>query len=149
MATATEDVQAAELERARQLGARAGDAADEATIRAINGTPDAELSSIDDLAEKEEPTPPMQIPIPGTTDNVSLVVGGAKPTITEVRLLGGAIPVVGEFKKGDEITLVVTAKVGAVEFVDSTDEWGTVTKTIRRHKMRMTSCKRAAVAADE
>lgn len=118
-------------------------AEDEAAIAAMNEKPDHEGgASIDDLAEGEQPTPPMQIPIPGTQDTVSAVVGGAKPTATEVRLLGGSLPVEGQFQKGDEVTLLVTAKVGSIELVDTTDEWGTVTKTIRRHKLRMTSVHR-------
>lgn len=144
-----------ELARARALAQGKGEggesADDKAAIAAANSTPDSESAggkSIDDMTDADTPTPPMQIPIPGTTDTISSVVGGAKPTVTEVRLLGGSLPVVGEFKKGDEITLIVTAKVGAVEFVDSQDEWGTTTKSIRRHKLRMTSVKRAAATTD-
>jgi hypothetical protein len=120
---------------------------DQEAIDAANERPDGdgpsdEAKSIEEMAEQDQPTPPMQIPLPGTQDTVSAVVGGGKPTSTEVRLLGGSLPVEGQFSKGEVVTLVVEARVGSVEFVDALDEWGTVTKTTRRHKLRMTSVKR-------
>lgn len=109
---------------------------------------DAEGVTIEEMArreaagEVEKPTPPMQMPLPGTAENISLSAGGQKPTSSEARLLGGSMPLEGQFAKGDVVMLLVEAKVGAVEFIDATDEWGKVQRTSRRHKLRMLSVKR-------
>ncbi len=107
---------------------------------------DAPPDSVEALAAEEpeeKPVPPMQIPLPGTENLISDRAGGANPTSSEARLLGGSLPIEGQFAKGDVVTLIVEAKVGSIEVVDATDDWGNVTNTKRRHKMRMLSVKRA------
>lgn len=107
--------------------------------------------SIDDRAEDpeaaddpEKPTPPMQLPLIGTSDKIGQSWGGARATSSEMRLLGGKQPIEGSYDKGEIIWLVVEAKVFNVGGVDFTDDWGTVTKTVRRHHARIISCRRAA-----
>lgn len=94
--------------------------------------------------EEPKPTPPMQIPLPGTVENISSSFGGSKPTSSEMRLLGGKMPIEGQFSKGDTVILVVEAKVTSVEGLDVQDDWGNVQRTIRRHKARMISVRRAS-----
>lgn len=97
----------------------------------------------DPEASAEKPTPPMQIPIPGTEQRITDVAGGSQPTSTEVRLLGGSLPVEGQFQGEETVTLLVEAKVGSVEVVYTTDDWGETKAVKRRHKLRMTSVRRA------
>jgi hypothetical protein len=109
---------------------------------------DAEGKTIEELAaEREaggdfdpdaaEPVPPTQIPLPGTFETISKSAGGAAPTSSEIRIVGHRRPVEGQYQKGDVIRLEVEAKIGEVAFIDTTDEWGTVQKTVRAHKARM------------
>jgi hypothetical protein len=115
---------------------------DEAAIAAANKIPEG--TSIDDLAEGEAEAPqkPMQIPLPGTLETISSTVGGPKPTSSEARLLGGSLPIEGQFPLDETVTLLVEVKVGAVEVVSTTDDWGNVKSVKRRHKMRMLSVRR-------
>lgn len=109
---------------------------------------DAEGRSIEDRAaegeddDPEKPTPPMQLPLQGTRDTIPQSWGGAKATSSEMRLMGGKQPIEGAFDKGEIVTLIVEAKVFHVGGVDFTDDWGTVTKTVRRHHARIISCSR-------
>lgn len=116
---------------------------DQAAIDAFN----EDGRSIDEMAESgedETPVAPMQIPIPGSIESISSSFGGQKPTSSEMRLLGGKMPIEGQFSKGDTVLLLVEAKVTAVEGVDFTDDWGTIERTARRHKARMISVRRAS-----
>lgn len=130
-----------------------GEGADEAAEADAAGKSVEELAEERDQAiaegrdpdaepEEEKPIPPMQMPLPGTRENISQSFGGARATSSEMRLLGGKQPIEGQFEKGEVITLVVEAKVFSVEGVDFTDDWGTVQKTVRRHKGRIISCRR-------
>lgn len=96
--------------------------------------------TIDDIPEEElgleEPY------IEGETGQLSLTVGGRGPDKATVKLRGGSINVEGQFEKGDEVTLVVTARIAEVHFVDRIDEHGVVTSTERRHFARMTGVRR-------
>lgn len=89
------------------------------------------------------PPKPMQIPIPGTIQGISTEPGGSAPTVSEARMLGGSLPIEGEFEGEEFVQLLVTAKVGEVAFVYTTDDWGNTTVVKRRHKMRMISVRRA------
>lgn len=97
----------------------------------------------EDVAEAK-PTPPMQVPLPGDFTTISDAFGGATPEFSEIRLLGGKMPIDGSFAKGTEIELVVRAKVTGVLGQDATDDWGRTTKTTRRHFARMVSVRRAS-----
>lgn len=95
--------------------------------------------------EPEPPRPPkpMQIPIPGTVQGISTDPGGSAPTVSEARLMGGSLPIDGEFEGEEFVELIVTAKVGEVDFVYTSDDWGNTKVVKRRHKMRMISVRRA------
>lgn len=113
-------------------------------IAAANSTPDVETTpddarSIEELAETEKPIAPSQMAIPGTRDRITLSAGGKPPTSSEARIMGSRRPIEGQFEKGEIVTLLVEAKVGAVEFIDTTDDWGNVQKTVRVQKFRMLS----------
>lgn len=98
--------------------------------------------------EVPKPTPPMQIALPGDWDTMADGFGGASPDSSEIRLLGGKMPIEGpiegSFPKGAEFDIVVRVKVTGVLGQDFTDDWGTVQRTVRRHMARMISVKRAA-----
>jgi hypothetical protein len=72
---------------------------------------------------------------------LSLDVGGKKPTGGSLRLTGGKIDIpTGQFKKGQKVAVLVEASVDAIEFVDIKDpKTGQVVGCDRRHKARITS----------
>lgn len=94
-------------------------------------------------AEVEAPVKPMQIPLPGDFTGLDDVAGGAQPTTSEARLLGGSLPIEGQFAGEEIVTLVVEAKVSEVHVVYTTDDWGQTKAVKRRHRMRMISVRRA------
>jgi len=68
---------------------------------------------------------------------LTLTVGGAKPEVSTVKLIGGKMDVSeGDFDKGAEIKLLIHARVSSVEFVDTYDQYGNLSGTERRHKVR-------------
>ena len=90
--------------------------------------------------EQEKPIPPMQLPLPGTRETISDRFGGAKPTRSEMRLMGGKQPITGSFDKGDEVMLLIRAKVFRAGGVDRLDVWGQTEETVREHQARIISC---------
>jgi hypothetical protein len=78
----------------------------------------------------------------GSDNQLSLSVGGKKPTASEFKVVGGAVAVEGQFKKGDIVRAHVTLRVGEVAFADKVDGEGTITDTTRRHKARIESIRR-------
>lgn len=116
---------------AEPLGPGADDENDERTLAAVP-------------EQEEKPTPPMQIALPGDWDTISSSFGGADPDSSEIRLLGGKMPIEGSFAKGSEFNVLVRVKVTGVIGQDVTDEWGTVDRTVRRHLARMISVRRVA-----
>lgn len=138
VATTTEEQQAQEdeLARARRRGkAAAASAPAEDSIEALAQEPQE--------PEEPKPTPPMQVPLPGDWDTISTEFGGKAPESSEIRLLGGKLPIEGSFPKGTEFDVLVRVKVTGVLGQDVTDEWGAVTRTVRRHMARMISVRRA------
>ena len=89
-------------------------------------------TTVEEMAEQEPEVLPMQIPLEGFTESITVTVGGAKPQSSAVALRGGKLPVEGEFQKGDEIELYVRARIAEIHFVDC-DDYGEVTGTERRH----------------
>lgn len=139
MATATEEETRKDVESAD----------DAETIAAVNAAGDGPVDdldkSIEDMADEvpePKPTPPMQIPIEGMNEGIGASFGGARPTVSEIRLLGGKMPLEGSFQKGDEFELIVRVKVNGVLGQDVLDDWGKVTRTVRRHMARMISVRR-------
>lgn len=94
---------------------------------------------------EEAPPPPklLQDALPGDWDSISDAFGGAAPEFSEIRLLGGKMPIEGSFAKGTEFDVLVRVRVTGVLGQDVTDDYGRTTKTIRRHMARMVDVRRA------
>lgn len=110
-----------------------GDAEAEA---AFNATEDADVGdaagqSIEDLAEQEPAEPPMQ-----GDYQLSLLVGGREPESSSIHLRGGALPLEGQFEKGDRVRIVVECVVAEVHFIDRLDDHGNVIGSERKHVAR-------------
>lgn len=94
-------------------------------------------------AVEPKPTPPMQIPLPGDFGSkITTEFGGRDPDTSEIRLLGGKMPIEGSFAKGTIIDLHVRVKVTGVLGQDTTDDFGETQHTTRRHLAHMLSVKR-------
>lgn len=110
--------------------------------------------ALDDVEEKDDelepeavaepkPTPPMQIPLPGDFGkSITTEFGGRDPDTSEIRLLGGKMPIEGSFAKGTILDLHVRVKVTGILGQDTVDAFGQEESTIRRHMARMISVKR-------
>lgn len=92
--------------------------------------------------EEPKPTPPMQIPLPGDWEAIGGEFGGRQPDRSEIRLLGGKMPIDGSFDKGTEFDILVRVKVTGVLGQDTVDAFGTEEGTVRRHFARMISVRR-------
>jgi hypothetical protein len=77
-----------------------------------------------------------QFTIPGTSSGLTVSAGGKRPTVSAAKLDGMTLRLVGEFKKGDRVRLVVDAVVRDVQFPDTLDKAGEVTLTTRKHIFR-------------
>jgi hypothetical protein len=102
------------------------------------GEPEASIADqADELEERLG-----QLPIPGTISELSLNAGGESPETASLKLLGGTLPVEGEFDKGDLVRVWVEGRVTEVAFVDHLGKDGYVEATERRHKVRMVRVRR-------
>lgn len=91
----------------------------------------------------DDPGPKLlQEALPGDWETISSEFGGAIPEFSEIRLLGGKMPIEGSFAKGTEFDVVVRCRVTGVLGLDVTDDYGRTTRTLRRHMARMVSVKR-------
>lgn len=139
--TVTED------ELAQRRGAHAGTEGppegegDEETPETIEGEAEEESETEEPVAEAK-PIPPMQIPLPGDWATISQEFGGRPPDTSEIRLLGGKMPIEGSFPKGTEMDLLVRVKVTGVLAQDRVDAFGVEEGTVRRHQARLISVKR-------
>lgn len=89
-------------------------------------------------AAAEPPKPKLlQEPIPGVWEAISSDFGGAAPDRSEIRLLGGKMPIDGSFPKGTEIDLLVRVRITGTLGQDLEDAYGTRGGTVRRHFARM------------
>lgn len=95
--------------------------------------------------EPPKPTPPMQIPLPGLDADITSAFGGRAPDTSEIKLLGGKMPIEGSFPKGTVLDLHVRVKVTGVLGQDTVDAFGQEESTIRRHMARMISVRRIEV----
>lgn len=95
------------------------------------------------MPPKEPPADPgpefdSEIVVKGTTEQLSFDVGGRGPTGSELRVVGGAIQVKGQFQKGQVIKAEVTLQVGEIAFRDKRDsQTGDVVDVKRAHKARI------------
>lgn len=87
----------------------------------------------DDAENPNSPALPAQEPLPGTGKQLTLLAGGEEPDSSEVKFRGGAVPLSGQYDKGDIIEVVLKIRVGEVAFADTHDKYGNVTSTVRRH----------------
>lgn len=83
-----------------------------------------------------------QMPIPGTGHQLTLDAGGEMPQTASMKLLGGSLPLEGEFDKGEIVRVWVEGRISEVTFVDRIGADGYVEGTERRHKLRMTRVRR-------
>lgn len=68
---------------------------------------------------------------------LTLTVGGRKPEASTIKLVGGKMDIAqGDFDKGAHLNLLLGVVVSSVEFVDTYDQFGNVSGTERRHKVR-------------
>jgi hypothetical protein len=105
-----------------------------------DGKPEDE-KTIEELASERTPTPPMQLALDGTMETISTAFGGARPTESEIRLLGGKMPINGSFQKGEVLDLLIRVKVTGTGGFDTVDAFGEQQKTTRRHFARMIEVK--------
>lgn len=76
--------------------------------------------------------------VEGSDGQLSLAVGGRKPTTSSLTLVGGKIDVEGQFKKGEIVVVQVECVVGEIAFKDLTDsKTNQVVGCARRHKARI------------
>lgn len=128
-----------ELAERRERGVTTDDAADDTPEEETPDAPAAEA----DLPAAPKPTPPMQIALPGDWDTIGEAFGGRAPDTSEIRLLGGKMPIEGSFPKGTVLDLLVRVKVTGVLGQDTVDAFGQEESTIRRHMARMIAVRRA------
>lgn len=103
-----------------------------ATAEAEAGTENGR--SIEDAAnDPNSPGLPQQEPLPGTGKQLTLIAGGEEPSSSEVKFRGGAVPLEGQYDKGDIVEVVLKIRIGEVAFADTHDKYGNVTSTVRRH----------------
>lgn len=110
---------------------------------AYDGNGDGE-TNVEKLAEKEEPTPPMQIPLEGFAETITMTPGGDKAKSSSISLRGGKLAVSGQFNKGDVVEFYVRARIGAVTFEDTHDKYGEVIATERKHTAKPIAVRRLA-----
>ena len=100
--------------------------------------------TVEDLADEPEQIPPMQIPLEGLGTTITSTPGGLRPTSSTVVLRGGKLPVEGEYKKGDEVELLVRCRVADVSYPDTHDEYGQPVSCERRHTLKLMAVRRLA-----
>lgn len=92
-----------------------------------------DLGPQDVHAGDEEGLPPTDGPL-----QLSMQVGGKKPTSTTLRVTGGKLDTDRVFQKGQKVHVSAVLVVGEVGFVDQTDSaTGQVVGCERRHKARI------------
>ena len=84
-----------------------------------------------------DPEAPDDLVIDGS-GQLSLAVGGKRPTTSSLTLVGGKIDVEGQFEKGEIVVLQVECVVGEIAFKDLTDsKTNQIVGCARRHKARI------------
>lgn len=98
---------------------------------------------LDGTPTDEEPAEPT---LHGTVDQLSLTgIGGSHPDESKITLAGGELPVLGQFRKGERVKLILEGVVDEVALRDKRDrKTGTVTATIRKHTFTIESAYRLA-----
>lgn len=85
--------------------------------------------------------------IPGD-GQLSLVVGGDKPTASKILIRGGQIPFEGQMRKGDRVTITMELRCAEVHLIDSIDSTTReVTQTTRKHVLKVESASKVGEEA--
>ena len=100
--------------------------------------PDADLGDEGEGKQDE----PEALSMAGDYEQMSLNVGGKKPTSSVFKVQGGKIDLEGEFRKGDIVRVEMTLRVGEVAVADKVDSTGNVASTTRTHKGRVEGVRR-------
>lgn len=115
---------------------------DEQAIRATNAAPDRDYghngngSSIEDLAEAGEDDGAEQITLFGTSEKLSLSVGGRhKPTESAVKFKAKQELIAGQFSPDEVVTVQLDVRVDKVEIVYVRDSAGGVKAVKRVHHL--------------
>lgn len=109
---------------------------------------DGEAKSIEDMHEDGEGLPEPEPMLTGTTDQLTLNVGGRKkPKGSMAKLKSGQIGVTGQFTPDDVIELRVLARVDKVEVVLTRDGDGGIKDIKRVHHFTPLKIERASEAA--
>lgn len=108
-----------------------------------------DLSGIPGGAQPQDdwdtPTPPADLPEDEDTGDeeaeglvldgdhqLSLTIGGAKPTSSVLKLKGGSLELDGEFRKGSRLRVTLDLRVGAVKIEDTVDSGSGEVKSTKR-----------------
>lgn len=142
--TVTEDELAARRAQAPLAEAPPAEPEAEQQPEPVEPTPPDADGQGEDEETPEEPKPPklLQEPLPGLEATISHAFGGAEPDRSEIRLLGGKMPLEGSYPKGTEIDLLVRVRITGVLGQDLEDAYGTRGGTVRRHMARMVAVRR-------
>jgi hypothetical protein len=133
---------AVEDELAQKRREAAGPAEEERDDEVEARGDESEPEAPEPATEPEKPPKLLQESLPGDWDTIPSEFGGAAPDRSEIRLLGGKMPIEGAFDKGTEIDLLVRVRVTGVLGQDLEDAYGTRGGTVRRHMARMVSVRR-------
>lgn len=96
----------------------------------------------DDAVETHE-----AVVIPGD-GQLSLSVGGEKPTVSKILIRGGQIPFTGQMKKGEHVTITMELRCAEVHLIDKIDSnTREVTETVRKHVLKVEGAQKVEDAA--
>lgn len=117
--------------REEALMGAVADPAAEFDVRGSGFPEDAEVTGQGDEGAGEEPG---SLYLEGS-GQLTLDVGGTKPTSSSLRIVGGKVEVGGSYKKGELIEATVLLRVDEIAFRDTRDsQTGNVVSTDRAHK---------------
>lgn len=98
--------------------------------------PPAPTEALEGENDSEEEPEVLKLEIEGE-GQLTLTVGGKKPEASTIKLVGGKMDIAeGDFDKGSRINLLLGCVVTEVSFVDTYDQYGNISGTERRHKVR-------------
>lgn len=87
-------------------------------------------------AEAEREEDDQELTIEGDQQQMSLNVGGRKPTVSSLTLQGGEVKMSGQFEKGTRVRFIVEGVIDEVATRDHRDrKTGMVTAVKRSHKL--------------
>lgn len=102
-----------------------------------------EAEGVSDLQEDPEMLdvasgdPDVPVFVESKSQQLTFAPGGKKPTSSTLALSSAKRELEGEYRKGQLLTITVTARVRSVEFIDQVDkETDQVVGSERRHKLR-------------